>query len=303
VDGGHPGGRLIYYDFGMMETVSPDIKKGFVDLVFSVYENLPREACDALEAMGVLRKGVDRYSVERVCRDMLNVFQTTLASADNKWENEMTVEERKAARRARRAKLGQDLFATQAEKPFELPPAWTFVFRAFSTIDGICKGLDSKFDLSVVSQPYLKELANLRDGSLTTTGFKEVGRQLGLRPKDVGQVVTQPRNVAEIMERIRRIEDGDVKLRVRSLEVERLMDQTKERQTMFGAGLGAALFFQMSELAIGPLRRWVFALAAFKCAVESWQAKSRLRKLEQQQLRFQNKGDAKYDEDDTLAGF
>merc|ERR1719160_1930029 len=49
VDDGHPGGRLIYYDFGMMERVEPGLKKGFVDLVFSIYRNLPREACDALE--------------------------------------------------------------------------------------------------------------------------------------------------------------------------------------------------------------------------------------------------------------
>ena len=54
--------KLIYYDFGMMEVMETDIKKGFVDLVFSIYENLPREACDALEAMGVLRPGVDRTS-------------------------------------------------------------------------------------------------------------------------------------------------------------------------------------------------------------------------------------------------
>merc|ERR1719387_2338929 len=50
VDNGYKGGRLIYYDFGMMEVMEAETKKGFVDLVFSIYENLPREACDALEA-------------------------------------------------------------------------------------------------------------------------------------------------------------------------------------------------------------------------------------------------------------
>ena len=44
------------------------------------------EACDALETMGVLRKGVDRFSIERIARNMLGSFQSTLASADNKWE-------------------------------------------------------------------------------------------------------------------------------------------------------------------------------------------------------------------------
>ena len=43
VDDGIPGGRLVYYDFGMMEVIEPHVKKGFVDLIFSIYENLPLE--------------------------------------------------------------------------------------------------------------------------------------------------------------------------------------------------------------------------------------------------------------------
>ena len=45
---------------------------------------------------------------------------------------------------------------------------------------------------------------------------KQPGRRLGLRPQDIGQLVTQPRSVAEMAERVRRIEDGDVQLRVRT---------------------------------------------------------------------------------------
>ena len=54
------------------------------------------------------------------------------------------------------------LFATQAERPFLCPPKLTFVFRACSTIDGIGKTLDRKYDFSVLSAPYLRELADLR---------------------------------------------------------------------------------------------------------------------------------------------
>ena len=62
VDSGYPGGRVVYYDFGMMERVEPAVRKGFVELIFSIYRTLPREACDALEVMGVLRPGVGRFS-------------------------------------------------------------------------------------------------------------------------------------------------------------------------------------------------------------------------------------------------
>ena len=76
-----------------------------------------------------------------------------------------------------------------------------------------------RYDLSRISQPYLRELANLRDGSTATTAVKEVGRRLGLRPIDIQQAVSQPRTVAALAESFRRIEEGDVKLRVRTLEV------------------------------------------------------------------------------------
>jgi len=303
VDNGYPGGRLIYYDFGMMEVMEPEIKKGFVDLIFSIYENLPREACVALEQMGVLRSGVDKQSIENIARNLLNDFESTLMTADNKWENQMTPEEKKASRRKRRAKIGQDLFATQSEKPFLFPPKWTFVFRAFSTIDGIGKGLDPKtFDLSRISQPYLRELANLRDGSTTTTAIKEVGRRLGLRPTDIAQVVQQPRVVNGLAESVRRIEEGEVKLRVRTLEVERTLERMEERQMMVGNGLGAAVLYQLSlRAASSSFQRALPLAGAIKLGWECWRAYSRMQKLEQQAARFTNEGDEKFDDVDVYS--
>jgi len=303
VDSGYPGGRLVYYDFGMMEVMEPDVKKGFVDLIFSIYENLPREACDALEAMGVLRTGADRQSIENIAREMLNTFQSTLSSADDKWENQMTPEEKRAARRARRAKIGQDLFATQSDKPFVLPPKWTFVFRAFSTIDGIGKTLDGGFDLSRISQPYLRELANLRDGSTTTTMLREVGRRVGLRPEDIGQVVTQPRSVAKLAAAVTRIEEGEVKLRVRTLEVERMLERMEARQTLIGAGLGAAVMYNLCRAAAGSLLQQVpFGLGAAALAWECLGAWRHMRRLRIQEARFSNQGPSDYDDIDVYAG-
>ena len=303
VDAGYPGGRLIYYDFGMMEVMEPEIKKGFVDLIFSIYENLPLEACDALEKMGVLRRGVDRQSIERIARNMLNTFQQTLASADNKWENQMSAEEKKAARRLRRAELGQDLFATQADKPFRFPPKWTFVFRAFSTIDGIGKGLDGKYDLSRIAQPYLRELANLRDGSTATTALKEVGRRVGLRPIDIQQAVTQPRAVASLAKSVARIEEGEVKLRTRSLEGERMLERIELRQRAYGAGIGAGLAWFMSRNVGGVLwQQLPLAGLACRLAFACWSAYMGLHKYEEQAKRFANDGDSKYDEVDLTPG-
>jgi len=297
------------------------VKKGFVDLIFSIYENLPRGACDALEVMGVLRPGIDRFSIERIARDMLTTFQTTLASAENQWENQMTEEEKRAARRDRRARLGQDLFATQAERPFLFPPKFTFVFRAFSTIDGIGKSLDpAEFDLSRLSQPYLRELADLRDGSTAASALKELGRRVGLRPVDLAQVVTQPRVVSALHESVRRIEEGEVKLRVRALEVERQLERVELRQRFVGASLGLGFLLQTMRGAVVPAAgmagviatargllaqplQWPLLALSLRLAFEVWSTWSGMATLEEQRKRFANEGNSKYDTDDVYAGF
>ena len=115
-------------------------------------------------------------------------------------------------------------------------------------------------------------------------------------------MVTQPRRVAEIVERVRRIEDGDVKLRVRTIEVERMLDRLEERQTMIGAERGAALLYQLALRAAGALNRYAMGAGAVKLLWESWRARERMRKMVEQQLRFANQGSQKYDDDDVYTG-
>ena len=60
--------RLIYYDFGMMDSFNEQFRKGLVDFLFNFYiEDDTRECCNALAVLGILRDdpNVDRIAVER----------------------------------------------------------------------------------------------------------------------------------------------------------------------------------------------------------------------------------------------
>jgi len=310
VDDQFPGGRLIYYDFGMMESIERDVKAGFVDLVYALYKNEPIIACDALEQMGVLRPGLDRFSIERIAKNYLDSFCATVDSKNRdgetgvdqgaaKWETEMTAEESAQARKARRAQIGKDLFATQAERPFVFPPKFTFVFRALSTIDGIGKALDPGYDLSRLSQPYLRELADLRDGSRYATALGELLSKVGWRPRDVREVVTAPRTLASADKSIKRIEAGDLRLRVRSVELETQLQNVETRQRLFGAGAVTVLLAQAALAGagaghVGAARLWRLAVSrgcgagAAWASLEAFGAYCLLRKADENKKRFAN---------------
>jgi len=241
------GGRLIYYDFGMMDELKPLVKKGLVDLIFGIYENDPKEVCNALEKVEVLRPGVDRISVEKITRVFLSEFARGIKPGEQ-WVSNLSKEEQKEIRRQRRVQLGADLFSVGSDVPFKFPPTFTFIFRAFTSLDGIGKGLDAKYDLTRLAQPFLKELIDLKDGSATLSLLKTWGKKLGWRPVDIAQFVQQPRKVAHLDDIVTKMEQGDLKLRVRVLDSERSFQRMEIVQSNMALAIAASAFLNVGIL-------------------------------------------------------
>jgi predicted unusual protein kinase regulating ubiquinone biosynthesis (AarF/ABC1/UbiB family) len=88
--------------------------------------------------------------------------------------------------------------------------------RAFSTLEGVGKGLDPEFNFMEVAQPFAMQLMTNTNGR-NNTFFDELGKQ-------AVQVSTTalglPRRIEDTIEKLER---GDLLLRVRSLESERVL--------------------------------------------------------------------------------
>ena len=95
-----------------------------------------------------------------------------------------------------------------------------------------------------------------------------------------------------------------MKLRVRTLEVERALERMEERQQLVGNALGAGLLLELSQRVVGVSQwfRLPFYLACAKLGLDGYMAWGRMHKLEMQRRRFSNDGETMYDDVDVYSG-
>merc|ERR1719424_2546083 len=225
-------GRLVIYDYGMMGRIDPQVRSGFLDLFYAVFEKNSDSAVKALGKMGVLVDGGDMTAVKRTADFFLGSFDNRVedqqkARTENKEDYEAefkpkrTKEEKKERRKQILSNIGEDLLVVSKDQPFRVPAELTFVVRAFSVLDGIGKSLNKKFDIGEISAPYARNL--LIDDNPSALPPQVVARQRDFERRF-------DRQNKAIVNIVRAIERGRLKIRVRALEAERALERVQVMQ-------------------------------------------------------------------------
>ncbi|CAM6093474.1 unnamed protein product [Calypogeia fissa] len=269
------GGRLIFYDFGMMGSISPNIREGLLEAFYGVYEKDPDKVLQAMVQMGVLVPTGDLTAVRRTAQFFLNSFEDRLAAQRLEKEQRekeerdeelgfskpLTKAEKEEKKRVRLAAIGEDLLAIAVDQPFRFPATFTFVVRAFSVLDGIGKGLDPQFDISEIAKPYALELLKFREAGVEVL-VKDIRKRWDRQARAFANLFRQSDRVEKIADVIQRLEQGDLKLRVRTLESERQFKRVAVVQQNIGQAILAATALNLATmLYINSFR--VPALAGF----------------------------------------
>lgn len=202
----HPGniavsasGALIFYDFGMMGRIKANVREGLMQTLFGIAQKDGDRVVQSLIDLGAIAPTDDMGPVRRSVQYMLDNFM------DKPFENQSV------------AAISDDLYEIAYNQPFRFPATFTFVMRAFSTLEGVGKGLDPEFNFMEVAKPYAMQLMTDMNGSEGNSFLNELSRQAA---QVSSTAFGLPRRLEDTLEKL---EQGDMRLRVRSIETERLL--------------------------------------------------------------------------------
>ncbi|NEO25321.1 MAG: AarF/ABC1/UbiB kinase family protein [Kamptonema sp. SIO4C4] len=203
----HPGniavsqeGKLIFYDFGTMTEVKSLAQDQMINTFFAVMRKDTEEVVNSLVYMGLLEPQPDMTPVKRLVDFVLEQFREKPVDLG-------AFEE-----------MSNEVYLMFEQQPFRLPAQMMFVIKSVSTLDGIARALNPRYNLLAASQPFLQKLTQSADkGNL----FKQVTRQTRNIIRDR---LHRPNPVEVAVHRLEeRLDRGEFEVRVRSEVTERAL--------------------------------------------------------------------------------
>ena len=287
----HPGnlcvdskGNLVVYDYGMMDELKPNVRSGFRKFCTALFAGGPmisdldlaknaKILVDVVEEAGVLARGADRLAVEKLARFFMRSFKDKQLGKTG--GNIKTT-------------IGTDLQTLTENNVFRFPSTFTFIFRSFASIDGIGKGLDPDYDIGKLAQPFIEKFTAEQKGytSGAEKSFNLFQKATGLNKDDINSAVTSPRKIAYIEETMRSMENGTLKIRVRSLENEKALERMALTQGRMENILLASVLLNIAGIASGPIVATVGITGAAGFGFQAFMANTKIKKFDKTQAKF-----------------
>ncbi|MDZ8183288.1 MAG: AarF/ABC1/UbiB kinase family protein [Nostoc sp. ChiSLP02] len=240
-----PDGALIFYDFGMMGQIKSNIREGLMQTLFGIAQKDGDRVVQSLIDLGAIAPVDDMGPVRRSVQYMLDHFM------DKPFENQSV------------AAISDDLYEIAYNQPFRFPATFTFVMRAFSTLEGVGKGLDPEFNFMEVAKPYAMQLMTDMNGSEGNSFLNELSRQAA---QVSSTALGLPRRLEDTLEKLER---GDMRLRVRSIETERLLRRQSNIQLSMSYALLISGFTLSATILVVNHYVWLALLPALIAAAVS----------------------------------
>lgn len=182
-----PDGKVIMIDFGMVGTISPELREKLIKMVLAMVDRDNVQVVYYLKQVGFLRREADDTLIARA----IGVFlEQLLGQGTDLFENDLK-------------DLLDDLEEILYEQPFQIPARFTFLGRALGTLYGICIGLDKEISFLDAAKPYLKQF------------MPEEARPLKLAKDKAVALGTALIEVPPLMAKVlRQAERGDLELKL-----------------------------------------------------------------------------------------
>eukprot|EP00804_Cyclotella_cryptica_P025063 CCRYP_016551-RB/>CCRYP_016551-RB protein AED:0.07 eAED:0.07 QI:73/0.25/0.4/1/0.25/0.4/5/0/720 len=266
-------GNLVYYDFGMMDELKPNVRSGFRKFCTALFAVNAKSLVDGVEEAGVLARGADRLAVEKLARYFMRTFK----------DNQLGKKKGSNIKES----VGTDLQTLTENDVFRFPSTFTFIFRSFASIDGIGKGLSENFDLGKLAQPFIEKFTEVQKNETPAEkSFNIFTKATGLNSEDILKTVSSPKKIAYIEDTLRSIERGELKIRVRSLENEKALERMALTQSKMEKLLAASLLLNFAGMATSRILRSAGLVGALAFGFQIFAVNAKIKKFDKTQAKF-----------------
>jgi ubiquinone biosynthesis protein len=139
----HPGnvgfnGKLVFYDFGLMIPISPELRDGFMELLVYIVSRDTKAIVETLTRLKVIIPTTDATELEIFFESILGYMEKLDLS---NFTNELMEDEL--------------MLSLAKEKPFIIPSSFIYLAKTFSTVEGLCLKLDPEFNYFTYLEPLI----------------------------------------------------------------------------------------------------------------------------------------------------